>query len=96
MHAVIRTYSGEGAVELFDRIGEAREEVEQLLRGVHGFVGYTLLRTPDGGATVTVCDDETGCHESVKIARDWVSTNAADIGAPRPTVTEGAVEMHLT
>ena len=96
MHAVVRTYSGQGAGDLFDRIEKSSDEVEELLRGVTGFVSYTLFRTDDGGATVTVCKDKAGTDESLQVARDWVATNASDLGVGAPAVTEGAVGMHLT
>ncbi len=47
------------------------------------------------GATVTVCQDKAGADESIQVARDWVAANAADLGAPAPTITEGSVGMHL-
>jgi hypothetical protein len=50
-------YSGQGASELVDPVLAASAEVEGLLRGVEGFVSYTLFRTEDGGVTVTVCQD---------------------------------------
>ena len=95
MHAVIRTYSGQGASELVDRI-LASDEVEGLLRGVDGFVSYTLFRTDDGGVTVTVCQDKAGTDESLRVARDWIAANASDTGVGAPTVTEGPVGMYLT
>jgi restriction endonuclease Mrr len=96
MHAVTRTYSGPGASELFDRILKASDEVEGLLRGVTGFVSYTLFRSGDGGVTVTVCQDKAGTDESLQVARDWVATNASDVGVSAPTVSEGPVGMHLS
>ena len=96
MYGVIRSYAGPGAKELFDLIVERQDEVEGLLRGVKGFVGYTLIQTDDGGATITVCDDKAGTDESIQVARDWVAANAGDLGAAAPTVTEGSVGMHLS
>ena len=96
MYGVIRTYSGKGATELFDRILAASDEVEGLLRGVQGFVSYDMIRTEDGGATVTVCQGKAGTDESLQLARDWVAANAADTGVGAPTVAEGEVGMHLT
>jgi hypothetical protein len=93
MHAVVRTYAGTGATDLFDRIVAAREEIQRLIEGVPGFVSYTLIRTADGGHTITVCQDKAGTDESVKVARDWVTANAADIGAPAPAVSEGSVDL---
>jgi hypothetical protein len=96
MHAVTRTYSGPGASELLDRIYAGGREVEGLLRGVKGFVSYTIFRTEDGGVTVTACQDKAGTDESVQVARDWVAANASDIGVGPPSVLEGPVGMHLS
>ena len=96
MHAVTRSYSGQGASELFDRISASSDDVEGLLRGVKGFASYTLFRTDDGGVTVTVCQDKAGTDESLQVARDWVAANASDVGVGAPTVAEGPVEMHLS
>lgn len=96
MHAVVRAYAGPGAAELFARLEERSAEVEELLRGVTGLRSYTLVRTADGGVTVTVCDDKSGTDESVQLARDWIQANAADIGASPPVVTEGRVALHVT
>jgi hypothetical protein len=96
MHAVVRSYSGQGASDLFDRIEKSSDEIEGLLRGVAGFVSYTLFRTDDGGVTVTVCQDKAGTDDSVQVARDWVAANASDVGVGAPAVTEGAVGMYLT
>jgi hypothetical protein len=96
VYGVIRSYAGPGAKELFELIVERKDEVEKLLRGVTGFVGYTLIQTGDGGATITVCQDKTGAEESIQVARDWVAANGANLGAAAPTVTEGSVGMHLS
>ena len=96
MHAVVRSYSGAGASPLFELLEERKDEVESIIRGVTGFVSYTLIRTADGGATVTVCQDKAGTDESSRVAREWIQENASDIGAPAPTVLEGAAVLHLT
>ena len=83
MHAVTRSYSGQGASELIDRISAASDEVEGLLRGVEGFVSYTLVRTDDGGITVTVCEDKAGTDESIRVARDWVAAKRPTPALPR-------------
>ena len=75
---------------LVDRVVAASDEVEGLLRGVEGFVSYTLFRTEDGGVTVTVCQDKAGTDESLRVARDWIAANASDTGVGAPTVAEGA------
>ena len=96
VYGVIRSYSGSGARELMDLIVERQDEVEGLLRAVTGFVGYSLIQTDDGGATITVCQDKAGADESIQVAREWVAANAGDLGVAAPTVTEGSVGMHLS
>ena len=95
MHAVIRTYMNAGSKKLFDVLEERKADVETAIRQVPGLVSYTLLRTGDGGISVTVCQDKAGADESVRIARDWVQKNAADAGAKPPTVTEGSVILQI-
>ena len=96
MYAVVRTYAGQGAAELFDLIEASRSDVETLLRGVQGFHSYVLFRTTDGGVTVTVCADKSGADESVRVARDWIRQNAAQLVTNPPTITEGPVLFELT
>jgi hypothetical protein len=91
MYAVIRTYSGKGAKELFDILEKRKAEVENVIRPVRGFVSYTLARSGDGGFSVTVCQDKAGADESVQVAREWVAKNASNTGAGAPTVSEGPV-----
>jgi restriction endonuclease Mrr len=95
MHAVIRTYSGEGAKDLFDLLEKRKSDVESLIRSVRGFVSYSLARTGDGGISVTVCQDKADADESVQKAKEWIGTNAPDIGASAPKVSEGPVILHL-
>ncbi|GMQ74831.1 MAG: hypothetical protein BMS9Abin01_0071 [Gammaproteobacteria bacterium] len=95
MHAVVRTYSGSGAKELFDMLEERKGEVESIIRSVTGFVGYTLIRTDNGGVTVTVCQDKAGTDESLRVARDWIQENASDLDTSPPAVSEGSVPIHL-
>ena len=60
MYAVVRTYSGQGASELFDLLGQREEDVKALISEVPGFVNYAAVRSGDGGVTVTVCEDKAG------------------------------------
>ncbi len=95
MYAVVRTYSGQGANSLFNLLEQRKEEVESIIRGVSGFQSFTLIRTDDGGVTVTVCQDKAGTDESLQVARDWIQQNASDLGVSPPNVTEGWVVLHL-
>jgi hypothetical protein len=96
MHAVIRTYSGAGANELLDLLEKRKSEVDDLMRPIQGFLSYLLVRTNDGGTSVTVCQDKAGADESIQRARQWISTNASDIQAPGPSVSEGPVIVQLS
>jgi len=95
MHAVVRNYSGKGAKELFDLLEKRKTEVESLIRGVKGFVSYSLVRTPDGGYSVSVYQDKAGTDESIKKARDWIGQNASSAGAGAPKISEGSVILQL-
>lgn len=94
MQAVLRTYSGHGAHELFDVLEQRKTDVETALRAVKGFVSYTLVRTGDGGFSFTICRDQAGIDESVKVARDWISHNAAKTNTAAPAVAHGNVIVH--
>ena len=96
MHAVVRTYSGDGATQLFDVLETQKADVEAALRKVPGLVSYTLLRQGDGGMSVTVCTDKAGADESLKVAREWIQKNATNVQASPPDVTEGSVIIQIT
>ena len=94
MHAVIRNYSGKGAKKLIDIVEKNKAEVEKLMRPIKGFVSYSLVHTSKGGFSVTVCN-KAGTDESIRAARDWITKNARDTGAAKPTISEGSVILHL-
>lgn len=95
MHAVVRTFAGPSAKQLFDMLEARKQEVEALIRPVQGFVCYSLIRTAEGGVSVTVCEDKSGTDQSSQIARDWIGKHAADLGIGAPTVVEGSVILQL-
>ena len=96
MYALVRNYSGTGAKELFDLLDERKLDVEKHLRAVDDFVSYTLIRTNDGGVSVTICQDQDGTNESSQVARDWINANSAGLNTNPPTVSKGSVILHLT
>jgi len=95
MYAIVRHYSGGGAKQLFDVLERQKAEVEAALRKVPGLESYTLVRSGDGGIAITVCKDKAGAHESVKIAREWIKKNAADVPAYPPAIMEGPVIVQI-
>ena len=54
-----------------------------------------MVRTADGGFSVSVYQDKTGTDESIRVARDWISKNAGKTGAAAPTISEGSVILQL-
>jgi hypothetical protein len=88
MYAVVRTYSGQGASEIFDVIEQREEDVKAIISGVPGFVSYVAVRSGDGGLTVTVCDDKAGTDESSRRAAEFVKENLSATVDP-PAITEG-------
>jgi len=95
MYAVVRTYSGAGASRLFDVLEQRKSDVEAVIREVPGLTSYTLLRSGDGGVSVTVCEDQAGAEQSMKVAREWIQKNAPDTGASAPAVTQGTVLVQI-
>jgi hypothetical protein len=95
MYAVVRSYSGQGASELFEQLEQRNDEIKELIGGVPGFVSYTALRSSEGGVTVTVCQDKTGTDESSRRAAQWVKENISAM-ANRPVTTEGGTVAHFT
>ena len=95
MYAVVRTYSGQGASDLMDLLGQREEDVKALISGVPGFVNYAAVRSGDGGVTMTVCDDKAGADESSRRASEWVNENlGATAGAP--AITEGDTVLQFS
>ena len=91
MHAVLRTYSGAGAKEFFDQLEERKSYVESIMRAVDGFVSYTLVRTAEGGFSVTINQTKVGADHSIRLAADWAQQNASNTGLDpvSPMVSEG-------
>ncbi len=98
MDVVVRTYTGKGAKELFSLLETHKADVEKLMRSVKGFVSYTLARSSDseGGLSMTVCQDKAGTEESVRVAKEWISKNAANISLDAPKVSAGTIIIHAT
>ncbi len=89
MYAVVRRY--QNATALFDELARREQDVRDLIQSVPGFVAYFLVRSGDGGVTVTVCQDQAGTAESTRRAADWVRQNLPAAAGNPPEVTEGEV-----
>ena len=93
MYATVRSYSGHGASELFDVLGQREEDVKSLISGVPGFISYAAFRSGDGGMTVTICQDKVGTDESSRRAAKWVKENVSTTGSPPVVITEGTTVL---
>ena len=98
MDVVVRTYTGKGSKELFSLLEQRKADVEKLMRSVKGFESYTLARSSsgEGGLSMTVCQDKTGTEESVRVAKEWIAKNAANIAVDTPKVSTGSIIIHAT
>jgi hypothetical protein len=94
MHVVIRSYSGQGASELFDLAGQRDEDLKAIISGVPGFVSFAAFRTEAGGVAVTVCQDKIGTDESSRRAAKWVTENVSTTVDP-PAITEGSTFLQF-
>jgi hypothetical protein len=96
MDVVVRTYTGKGSRELMSLLEERRTEIERMMREIPGLESYTLARSSDGegGMSMTVCKDKAGIDASVKLAKEWLGTNAAHIGMEPPKVSNGTIIVH--
>lgn len=93
MNVVVRHYRA--GTEFIDELERRSAEVEELIRGVPGFVSYYLVRTPDGGASISVYEDSAGTEESTRRATAWVSENLASLHVPFPEVIEGETAIRF-
>ena len=82
MHVTIR--SDAGAAALADAMTAKASDVEEIIRGVPGFIAYYAVRDGDNLTSVTVCQDKAGTDESTRRAGAWVKENVqGSIAAPR-------------
>ena len=73
----------------------AAAQIENLIKGVPGFVSYVLIQSSDGGCSVTVCYDKAGCDESTRLAGQFIRDNAGNLTTPAAMVSEGEVLVRM-
>lgn len=87
MHVTVRNYPG--SADLIDLLVENEDTVRSLISGIEGFRAYYLVRTDDGGLSISVFDNESGAEESNRVAADWVRENASDVRPNPPEISAG-------
>jgi hypothetical protein len=95
MHTVVRIYSGKGAAETVDLIIAKKREVKKIMHSVKGFMDYSIVKTEDGGFSVTVSKNEKASEAITAAAREWVAANAAHLKAKPPKVMGGKVTVSV-
>ena len=81
MYAVVRTYYGPGAKDLFDLLENRKAEVEAAIRSVPGLVSYTLVRTEEGGVESIGLDRaNTGISVKTLLGSDSHTRAAGSLG----------------
>ena len=96
MFAVCNMFTGQGAGSLYDRLFDSTTEVEALMRGIPGFVSYTMVRTEEGGYSLVVVENQADLPEVAKIAGGYIQQLGAEIGPIDPPVSHiGSVGLHL-
>lgn len=95
MHTVIRTYTGKGAAETIDLIIAKKKDIKKLMHSVKGFVDYSVVKTEDGGFSVTVSKNEKASAAITAAAREWVAANASHLKAKAPKVMGGKVSLNV-
>ena len=92
MYAVIRRYKGmPGAA---DELARRHHEVVAVIRSAPGFIAYYLLKTHDGMASVTVCEEEAGAIETNRLAAAWLRDNMPALALTPPEISAGEVVIH--
>jgi hypothetical protein len=89
MHTVVRRY--DNATQLFDELRNREQDVREVIMGSPGFVSYLLVRTDNGGMSITTCQDKAGTDESSRRAAEWIKQNLPNISGATPMITEGEV-----
>ena len=94
MHAVIRSYSGQGASELFEELAHREDDAKQVVTTIPGFVSFVAIRSDSGGSAVTIFEDREGTDESTRRAAEWVKANIG-VAVDPPTITQGEAVLHF-
>ena len=94
MYATVRRYTATPG--LADKFTAHRKDIENVIRTAPGFISYTMIKTPDGAVSVTVCDEKAGAEKSNQLAADWIKQNMAGVTKKAPEVYAGDVVLTLS
>ncbi len=94
MYVSIRRYTGMDP-RFWDQLQQYRPSLEAVFQRVPGFRSWYLVRTGGGLTTVTLCEDQAGAEESVRVAARWIQENMPDLISGQPEVENGEVTLQL-
>jgi hypothetical protein len=94
MYASVRRYKGVDP-RAFDEATRNRQSLEATMRKAPGFRAWYLIRTSDGLVTVTLCDEQAGAEESVRLAGSWLRDTIPGMVPNPPEVANGEVVLQL-
>jgi heme-degrading monooxygenase HmoA len=86
-YAVVRHYKG--STDLIDELSRRLDDVQNIISGIEGFISYALVRTDDGGYSVSIYETTEGVEESTRQAREYIQQNLGDLKAATPEVLQG-------
>jgi len=73
------------------RLAAVRQDVEELLRPVHGLRRFLLLETAEGLALVLECDHHGACEECALLAEHWMQERMPALAGYQPLAVRGEV-----
>jgi heme-degrading monooxygenase HmoA len=85
-YVVVRHYKD--SPRIADELAQRADEVEDVIRGVPGFVAYHFVKGDTGAFSVSVYNDRAGAEQSVVAAREYLQRTLPDLAGP-PEVIQG-------
>jgi hypothetical protein len=76
VQGALQIFLGKDAVELFEFIAEHGFDLSDSVRSVKGTSAFVVLRSPAGGALLSVSEDVDACTEAQAVLNDWLTGNA--------------------
>ena len=94
MYTTIRLY--EGVTDTGEVVRNIKEEgFVEMVRGVEGFVNYSVIDAGDTLITISTFEDRSGAEESSRKAAEWIQQQGLSSLIPnRPQIRAGEVAVH--
>jgi hypothetical protein len=91
MYASVRKYAGNPRV--VDILLKHDAEIRRIIGGIEGLRAYYLIRTEDGGVSVSVFRNQGGAEASALAAADYIREKIPELAGNPPEVWGGEVEI---